>query len=66
MNNITERYATAAEAGKILNRSVVSLERWRRLRIGPPYYRVAGRILYDRNEVVAWVEAQRQAPGEAA
>lgn len=66
MIDITLRYAGPGDTAKILNRSTVTLERWRRLRMGPPYYRIAGRILYDRAEVLAWVAAQRQAPGEAA
>lgn len=66
MSNITDRYATPREAAETLNRSIVTLERWRRLRMGPPFYRVAGRILYDRAEILAWVESHREAPGAAA
>lgn len=66
METITDRYATPREAAAVLNRSLVTLERWRRLRQGPPFYRVAGRILYGRRELLSWVESHRQVPGGAA
>lgn len=53
---------TASEAAKILNRSPVSLERWRRLRRGPPYLRVMGRVLYRADDLTAWLDAHRECP----
>lgn len=42
-----------------LNRSPETLVRWRRLRCGPPFVRMQGRVLYDRNDVERWLDAQR-------
>jgi hypothetical protein len=52
---------TPREAAAHLKRSVVTLERWRRLRIGPPYFRVCGRVLYDAVDIGRWLEEQKQA-----
>lgn len=52
---------TPRELASRLNRSVVTLERWRRLRIGPPYLRICGRVLYCPGDVAAWIEEQKQA-----
>ncbi len=54
---------TSAELAAKLGRSVITLERWRRLRKGPPFYRVMGRVVYDQADVDAWLEAQKQATG---
>ncbi len=66
MNTINDRYIAPPKAAKLVDRSVVTLERWRRLRIGPPFYRVCGRVLYDPSEIEEWIASQRQAPGDAA
>lgn len=52
---------TPAEAARLLRRSIPTLERWRRARIGPPFYRVCGRVLYDSDDIDAWIEQQKQA-----
>ena len=52
---------TPRDLASRLNRSVVTLERWRRLRIGPPYLRICGRVLYCPSDVAAWIEEQKQA-----
>jgi hypothetical protein len=54
---------TPRELASRLNRSTVTLERWRRLRIGPPYLRICGRVLYCLGDVAAWIEQQKQATG---
>lgn len=61
--NTTQQTITPREAAKMLNRSPVSLERWRRLRQGPPYLRVMGRVLYKAEDITRWLDAQRQQPG---
>lgn len=62
MQTNTTRKLTSREAAKIVNRSEVSLERWRRLRKGPPYLRVMGRVLYNAEDIANWLDAQRQDP----
>jgi hypothetical protein len=59
----TENTLTSAQLAAQLNRSVVTLERWRRLRSGPPFIRMLGRVVYRQADVDAWLESQRQAPG---
>lgn len=55
---------TPPEAAASLRRSVVTLERWRRLRRGPPFFRVCGRVLYDAADMAAWIEEQKRASAE--
>lgn len=52
---------TSIEAAELLRRTPVTLERWRRLRIGPPYFRIHGRVLYDRVELETWMAEQKRA-----
>ena len=49
-----ESYLTQPEAAKILRVSTRSLERWRLAGTGPKYIR-AGRILYSRAALEAWL-----------
>ena len=57
---------TSSQVAAQLNRSVVTLERWRRLRAGPPFYRVMGRVVYDQADIDAWLLAQKQETGRSA
>jgi len=36
-----------------------SLESWRYRRIGPSFYRVGKRIVYDESDLAAWLAARR-------
>lgn len=56
---------TPVEAADFLRRAPVTLERWRRLRLGPPFYRINGRVLYDRDDVARWMADQKAAGYEA-
>lgn len=56
---------TARELAGRLNRSVETLQRWRRLRIGPPYFRICGRVVYDPGDVARWLDEQKQATSSA-
>lgn len=55
-------YLDSADAAKALRRSVVTLERWRRLRRGPPFYVIEGRPLYKADELRCWIESSRRDP----
>lgn len=55
---------TTEELALELKRSPATLMRWRRQRIGPPYIRLQGRVLYDRNQVESWLHAQTVSSGE--
>ncbi|MEO5561366.1 MAG: helix-turn-helix domain-containing protein [Dokdonella sp.] len=54
---------TSRELSSRIGRSPVTLERWRRHRIGPPFFRICGRVLYDPADVASWIEAQKKATG---
>jgi hypothetical protein len=56
----------AADVAAQLQRSVATLERWRRLCVGPPWLRIRGRVMYRRGDVDTWLAAQRHATREAA
>lgn len=51
---------TPVEAAALLRRSPTTLERWRRLRVGPPFFRVCGRPLYNAQDVERWRAAQEE------
>lgn len=48
---------TTDELARELKRSPATLIRWRRLRVGPPYIRLQGRVLYDRSQVENWMRS---------
>lgn len=49
------------EAADVLKRAVVTLERWRRQRSGPPFYRIQNRVIYRASDIEAWLESSRVA-----
>ncbi|MGO4440303.1 helix-turn-helix domain-containing protein [Rhizobium sp. RAF56] len=50
---------TSKEAAEYLRRSIVTLERWRHEKKGPPYVRQYGRVYYLRADLDAYIEARR-------
>jgi hypothetical protein len=56
---------TTRELAIGLKRAPETLIRWRRLRIGPPFIQIQGRVLYDRAAVEQWLKAQ-ECTGTAA
>lgn len=50
-------YLTTSEAAELLRTPVATLYQWRHKRVGPPARRVGRKLLYRRDELVAWVEA---------
>lgn len=59
MQTITSEKLTTAELASELKRNPHTLARWRRQRIGPPWIRLQGRVLYDRHQVEAWLASQQ-------
>lgn len=58
MQTLSSDKLTTNELAAELKRSPQTITRWRRLRVGPPYLRLQGRVLYDRKQVEAWINAQ--------
>jgi predicted site-specific integrase-resolvase len=46
-----------SQLAELLNCSVQTLRRWRRLGQGPPYLKVVGQIRYRQSEVDKWLES---------
>ena len=65
MTDLLAETLTTRELASKLKRAPETLERWRRLRIGPPYISLQGRVLYDRKAVEAWLQAQSVQAGAA-
>lgn len=65
MSTLLSEKLTTAELAAELKRTAHTLERWRRLRIGPPYLRLQGRVLYDRQAVEQWLQEQSSQAGAA-
>jgi hypothetical protein len=57
---ILNSYLTESDLARQLGKSERTLQRWRRLRIGPAATTVGNRVLYDVQDVRAWLRAQRQ------
>jgi Helix-turn-helix domain len=53
-------FLTPRDAANVIGKSVYWLKRARRGEkgTGPPYYKIGGRFLYARADVLEWLEAQ--------
>ena len=49
---------TIAEAAQLLRAPIATLRYWRHLGTGPTSFRLGRRVLYRRDDLQAWVEAQ--------
>lgn len=60
---VAEEYMTVEELAALLRKPVGTLRNWRARKppYGPPSFRAGGTVLYDRAEVEAWIEAQKEA-----
>ena len=54
---------TIAEAAELLRAPVATLRYWRHLGTGPRSFRLGRRVLYRRDDLLAWIDAQRQQGG---
>jgi hypothetical protein len=60
---LLSEYFTQEEAATELNVTARTLDRWQRLREGPPITKLGRRILYRRSSLLAWLRARE---GEVA
>ena len=51
---------TITEAAELLRAPVATLRYWRHLGTGPRSFRLGRRLLYRRDDLSAWIDAQRQ------
>jgi predicted DNA-binding transcriptional regulator AlpA len=56
---VAPEYLSAKQVSQLTSISVKTLEMFRSVRKGPPYFRVGGRIRYRIADVRAWVESGR-------
>lgn len=56
-------FLTTVEAANLVRMAPSTLERFRVVGGGPPYFKVGGKrnakVLYDRRELIAWVASSR-------
>ncbi|HEV2989609.1 MAG TPA: helix-turn-helix domain-containing protein [Candidatus Angelobacter sp.] len=65
----TNSYPTlvnTSEAAKILGRSPATLKRWRYEGIGPKYVEIEGRVSYDVNVLLDYIEKNTRVPSVRA
>lgn len=51
---------TIAEAAQLLRAPVATLRYWRHLGTGPRSFRLGRRVLYRRDDLRSWIDAQRR------
>ncbi len=51
---------TIAEAAELLRAPVATLRYWRHRNTGPRSFRLGRRVLYRRDDLHAWIAAQRE------
>ena len=54
---------TIAEAAELLRAPVATLRYWRHLGNGPCSFRLGRRVVYRRDDLLAWIDAQRDQGG---
>jgi predicted DNA-binding transcriptional regulator AlpA len=52
-------YVTTEEFAQLVRTSPATIRYWRHINKGPQAFRLGRRALYDRAEVLAWVEAEK-------
>ncbi|OPY01449.1 MAG: hypothetical protein A4E60_01686 [Syntrophorhabdus sp. PtaB.Bin047] len=65
VNSHTKQYLDEEAAGKMCLSSKRTMQQWRWRKIGPKYIKLGsgvkgkGKILYDYDDIVAWMESQK-------
>jgi DNA-binding transcriptional MerR regulator len=50
---------TTTEAAAVLRRPEETLRYWRWRGLGPPSFKIGRRVVYDRSDLLGWIEDQR-------
>jgi len=53
-------FLTNEQFCQLVDRSPYSTQRWRTQGGGPPFLKVQGRVMYDLDDVMQWMEAQKR------
>jgi len=61
--DVTELF-TLAEASEYLSISVPTLNMWRHLNKGPAYFKVGGKVRYEKADVDRWVQSRKVVPND--
>ena len=64
MSLYAPRFLTRPEAANYLRVSPKTLAKWAWAGMGPDYFRVGGRVAYDKSDLETWLERQRRSPEE--
>jgi predicted DNA-binding transcriptional regulator AlpA len=59
MAMIAERLLSPAEVEEMYNIPTTTLEKWRSLKMGPPYHKLGKHIRYKPKDVEQWIESKR-------
>lgn len=57
-----QRFLITEEVGDLLRTSPETVRYWRHIGKGPRSVKVGRRVLYDRADVLAWIDEQRGSP----
>lgn len=58
-----QEYMTSAELGALCRAPVETVRYWRHIGKGPRSFKVGRRVLYDKRDVEAWLEAAKAEQG---
>jgi hypothetical protein len=58
VKELSQKLLDPKQTGKVLKKSVGTLRRWRRLRIGPPHAQIGRGIYYHADLLDAYVRAE--------
>lgn len=60
IGGVLANYLTRDQLAAELGVTTRTISRWRWERKGPPAHRIAGRVMFKRPDVEAWLEQQRE------
>jgi predicted DNA-binding transcriptional regulator AlpA len=62
----TKKTLSEGELAQLLDKSVATVRRWRKVRQGPAWMKIGKTVAYDPEDVAAYVEAAKHYPLAAA